>query len=135
MQEGHVCDSECSNKGCWGPGPDKCLECRHVIDERDNTCLGSCLEKPMLYLTEKKSCQPCNILCAEGCTGPVSRIDVLNSCHADYFYVCHSSLIFILFTCSIPVVSIFFLTEWKTSLVLIRWVKNAKICFFEEKWF
>ena len=43
-----------------------------MIDVKDRTCLGSCTERPMLYLTQNKTCKPCHILCAEGCTGPVS---------------------------------------------------------------
>ena len=43
------------------------------------------------------------------------------SCDSSY-YVLHSSLIFILLTCSIPVVSMYFQAELKTVLTLIRWL-------------
>nr|XP_033800985.1 receptor tyrosine-protein kinase erbB-4 isoform X2 [Geotrypetes seraphini] len=38
--EGMVCDSLCSNSGCWGPGPDQCLSCRYF--SRGKTCIDSC---------------------------------------------------------------------------------------------
>ena len=37
-----------------------------------------------------------------------------NPCYAEYFYVLHSSPIFILLTCSIPRISIYFQSQWKT---------------------
>ncbi|XP_075904754.1 receptor tyrosine-protein kinase erbB-4 [Nelusetta ayraudi] len=35
-----VCDRMCSDDGCWGPGPDQCLSCRHF--RRGRTCVQSC---------------------------------------------------------------------------------------------
>ena len=40
--------------------------------------------------------------------------------HAEYFYVLHSSPIFILLTCTKSVVSMYFHSEWKTVWILIR---------------
>ncbi|XP_077592848.1 receptor tyrosine-protein kinase erbB-3-like isoform X1 [Stigmatopora nigra] len=40
VAEGHVCDSLCSNSGCWGPGPNQCLSCRNY--SRNGTCVDSC---------------------------------------------------------------------------------------------
>lgn len=37
------CDPECSNDGCWGPGPDQCLSCANYRSH-DNTCIKSCSE-------------------------------------------------------------------------------------------
>ena len=39
----------------------------------------------------------------------------LNTYHPEYFYVLHSSPIFILITCSILVVKIYCQIEWKTQ--------------------
>lgn len=38
--EGHVCDVECSSEGCWGIGPDQCLECANFRYGRH--CLKDC---------------------------------------------------------------------------------------------
>ena len=46
----------------------------------------------------------------------------VNPYYAEYFKVLHSSPIFILLACSIPVVSMCFHTEWKTVWILIRWL-------------
>uniref|UniRef100_A0A8C6T763 receptor protein-tyrosine kinase n=1 Tax=Neogobius melanostomus TaxID=47308 RepID=A0A8C6T763_9GOBI len=35
-----VCDPLCSDAGCWGPGPDQCLSCRHF--SRGRTCVDAC---------------------------------------------------------------------------------------------
>ena len=43
----------------------------------------------------------------------------INPRHAEYSYVLHFFPIFILFTCSIPVVSIYFHLEWETLWILI----------------
>ncbi|XP_045177592.2 epidermal growth factor receptor-like isoform X3 [Mercenaria mercenaria] len=67
---GLKCHSECSSYGCWGPGPDKCLQCKTVRMAENNTCLASCLEIPMLYRAENNTCKQCNEQCAGGCTGP-----------------------------------------------------------------
>ena len=45
-----------------------------------------------------------------------------NPYHTEYFYVLHSSPIHILLTCSIPVVSMYFQSEWKTVWILVRWL-------------
>lgn len=37
---GLVCDAECSEDGCWGPGPDQCLSCAHF--RLGNRCLPDC---------------------------------------------------------------------------------------------
>lgn len=38
--EGEVCSEECSSSGCWGKGPDQCLECKSFIHK--GTCLPDC---------------------------------------------------------------------------------------------
>ncbi|XP_076025878.1 receptor tyrosine-protein kinase erbB-4-like [Genypterus blacodes] len=39
-QQRMVCERMCSDDGCWGPGPDQCLSCRHF--RRGRTCVQSC---------------------------------------------------------------------------------------------
>ncbi|XP_010219358.1 PREDICTED: LOW QUALITY PROTEIN: receptor tyrosine-protein kinase erbB-3-like, partial [Tinamus guttatus] len=40
QQEGRVCDPLCSADGCWGPGPEQCLSCRHY--RRRGLCVAAC---------------------------------------------------------------------------------------------
>lgn len=42
--EGQVCHEQCSRKGCWGAGPDQCLECSAYKFE--DTCVGNCSDIP-----------------------------------------------------------------------------------------
>lgn len=39
-QQNQTCDSECTDKGCWGPGPDMCVSCRHF--SRRGHCVAFC---------------------------------------------------------------------------------------------
>ena len=45
-----------------------------------------------------------------------------NPCHAEYFYVLHSSTIFILLNLHYSVVSMHFQSEWKIEWILIGWL-------------
>ena len=38
--DNEVCSDECSSAGCWGKGPDQCLECKNF--EFKGRCLASC---------------------------------------------------------------------------------------------
>ncbi|GAA6074349.1 receptor tyrosine-protein kinase erbB-4-like isoform X1, partial [Tachysurus ichikawai] len=40
VKEQRVCDTLCSEAGCWGPGPDQCVSCRFY--SRGRTCVKSC---------------------------------------------------------------------------------------------
>ena len=55
---------------------------------------------------------PLNSSTFQACGNPV------NSCHAEYFDVLHSSPNFIQLPCCIPNVSIYFQSEWKTVWIL-----------------
>ena len=46
--------------------------------------------------------------------------------HAEYLYLLHFSPIFIQLTCSIPVVSTCFQSEWKAMWILIRWLHQKQ---------
>lgn len=39
-QQKQTCDSECTDMGCWGPGPDMCVSCRHFSRRRH--CVRLC---------------------------------------------------------------------------------------------
>ncbi|XP_015252257.1 PREDICTED: melanoma receptor tyrosine-protein kinase-like [Cyprinodon variegatus] len=39
-QENQTCDHECSEDGCWGPGPTMCVSCLHV--SRGGLCVEHC---------------------------------------------------------------------------------------------
>ncbi|KAF4530214.1 hypothetical protein B566_EDAN018370 [Ephemera danica] len=40
QREGLVCDKECTNEGCWGPGDDQCLSCKNF--QLGSNCLHDC---------------------------------------------------------------------------------------------
>lgn len=42
--ESQVCSTECTSAGCWGSGPDQCLECNHF--KYNGTCLSDCSNLP-----------------------------------------------------------------------------------------
>ncbi|KAK3082662.1 hypothetical protein FSP39_001823 [Pinctada imbricata] len=68
--EGEVCDLSCSDDGCWGKGPNKCLSCRtYKIDNSSNICIDSCSRVPRLYDSGNRLCKFCDEECLSGCTG------------------------------------------------------------------
>lgn len=69
-----TCDPACSEHGCWGPGPDKCLKCKSLQLMPEQICLRSCNALPMLFETENRTCEHCHEQCAQGCSGPVSLV-------------------------------------------------------------
>lgn len=44
IKEGLICDKQCSNEGCWGPGPTQCLSCKNFI--LGNVCVENCNALP-----------------------------------------------------------------------------------------
>lgn len=65
---GLVCSEECSADGCWGSGPDQCLECKHF--RYNGTCIKSCDSLPNIYKIDEKTCGACHPECKHSCTGP-----------------------------------------------------------------
>ncbi|XP_025829040.1 epidermal growth factor receptor-like [Agrilus planipennis] len=65
---GLVCDEQCSNDGCWGPGPDQCLSCAHF--SLGSTCLQNCSIMPRIYQASSEVCEYCNEQCESSCSGP-----------------------------------------------------------------
>ena len=94
--ESYNCSKECAS-GCWGPGPVKCVQCKHL--EYRGRCLSHCAAHTGSTLTVAGSemvinpvppvypvsvsensgpvqCARCHFECASGCSGPVC----LNNC-------------------------------------------------------
>ncbi|XP_057671890.1 epidermal growth factor receptor isoform X1 [Diorhabda carinulata] len=67
-KRGLVCDSQCSDDGCWSPGPNQCLSCLNYRLGR--TCLQNCNVKPGLYRASTNECKPCHEQCGSSCHGP-----------------------------------------------------------------
>lgn len=63
-----ICSEECTSAGCWGAGPEQCLECRHF--KFNDTCLRSCHSQPNIYQMDAKQCRPCHSECKLSCSGP-----------------------------------------------------------------
>ncbi|XP_031418769.1 epidermal growth factor receptor [Clupea harengus] len=75
VTENSVCDEMCTAEGCWGPGPDMCFSCLHVI--RDGHCVASCnlLEGEPRESEVNRTCLQCDSECRPlngslTCTGP-----------------------------------------------------------------
>ncbi|XP_061841957.2 receptor tyrosine-protein kinase erbB-3b [Nerophis lumbriciformis] len=74
--EGRVCDSLCSDSGCWGPGPDQCLSCKNY--SRNGTCVESChfhTGAPREFAGSDGECVACHSECKAqhgkvSCRGP-----------------------------------------------------------------
>lgn len=71
-----VCDKQCK-ESCYGAGPDKCNECKNVLDEKH--CVEEC---PESKYNNNGVCTSCHATCI-GCTGPRDTIneDGCTSCH------------------------------------------------------
>ncbi|XP_011298706.1 epidermal growth factor receptor isoform X4 [Fopius arisanus] len=76
VKTGLVCDAQCSDEGCWGPGPSQCLSCKNFILE--NVCLESCNALPGIYGAGDKICKHCHEECEGTCLGPAA--DHCTSC-------------------------------------------------------
>ncbi|KAK5877707.1 hypothetical protein CesoFtcFv8_025187 [Champsocephalus esox] len=62
-QQNRTCDPECSEEGCWGPGPEMCVSCRHLT--RRGRCVRSChlLQGTPREVQVSSSCEPCHPEC------------------------------------------------------------------------
>uniref|UniRef100_A0A182K8V6 receptor protein-tyrosine kinase n=1 Tax=Anopheles christyi TaxID=43041 RepID=A0A182K8V6_9DIPT len=74
--EGMQCSEQCSKAGCWGKGPEQCLECKNV--KYKGRCLDSCKSLPRLYSVDSKTCGDCHQECKDFCYGP--NADNCGSC-------------------------------------------------------
>ncbi|KAF4528940.1 hypothetical protein B566_EDAN017078 [Ephemera danica] len=68
QREGLVCDKECTNEGCWGPGDDQCLSCENF--QLGSNCLRDCDTIAGIYKEGPKLCKPCHSECKSTCHGP-----------------------------------------------------------------
>ncbi|CAB1318072.1 unnamed protein product [Coregonus sp. 'balchen'] len=72
-----LCDPECSEDGCEGPGPLQCVTCLHLFLKFKNntrTCVSVC---PVGFWGDRRRCKKCFSSC-ESCTG--SRSDQCTTC-------------------------------------------------------
>ncbi|KAM4731344.1 receptor tyrosine-protein kinase erbB-4 [Anableps anableps] len=75
-KEHMVCDTLCSDAGCWGPGPDQCLSCRYF--SRGRTCVDTCnlYEGDIREYANGSMCVECDAQCERAdddsltCHGP-----------------------------------------------------------------
>ncbi|GAB1603004.1 epidermal growth factor receptor-like isoform X1 [Argonauta hians] len=67
--ENKTCDLQCKN-GCWGAGPEHCLECANYHIENSTHCVESCFSVALHYDSGNKICKKCHEQCANNCTGP-----------------------------------------------------------------
>ncbi|XP_054647638.1 receptor tyrosine-protein kinase erbB-3b isoform X2 [Dunckerocampus dactyliophorus] len=76
VAKGHVCDTLCSDSGCWGPGPNECLSCKNY--SRNGTCVDSChfyTGASREFARPDGECVACHSECKaqhgkSSCTGP-----------------------------------------------------------------
>ncbi|XP_071942789.1 epidermal growth factor receptor-like isoform X2 [Antedon mediterranea] len=68
INEGRVCDAQCQQIGCWGPGPEQCVECKNR--KIGNKCVEDCDYENGEYLAENDTCKYCHEECVGGCSGP-----------------------------------------------------------------
>uniref|UniRef100_A0A669CL92 Proprotein convertase subtilisin/kexin type 5b n=1 Tax=Oreochromis niloticus TaxID=8128 RepID=A0A669CL92_ORENI len=76
------CDSECSENGCWGPGPHHCINCLHYfLKFKNNTrmCVSECPSG--FFRDDRKRCKKCSSSC-ETCVG--SRSDQCTTCRSGF---------------------------------------------------
>uniref|UniRef100_A0A3Q0SJS4 Receptor protein-tyrosine kinase n=1 Tax=Amphilophus citrinellus TaxID=61819 RepID=A0A3Q0SJS4_AMPCI len=61
--QNQTCDKECTEAGCWGPGPSMCLSCRHF--DRIGRCVASCnlLQGEPREVEVNGSCVQCHPEC------------------------------------------------------------------------
>uniref|UniRef100_A0A665VA60 Receptor protein-tyrosine kinase n=1 Tax=Echeneis naucrates TaxID=173247 RepID=A0A665VA60_ECHNA len=61
--DNRTCDEQCTDRGCWGPGPTMCVSCRHF--ERRGRCVAVCnlLQGEPRELEVKRSCVECHPEC------------------------------------------------------------------------
>ncbi|XP_076617179.1 melanoma receptor tyrosine-protein kinase-like [Chaetodon auriga] len=62
-QQNRTCDAECSDEGCWGPGPTMCVSCRHF--NRRGRCVSHCnlLQGEPREVQVNSSCVECHPEC------------------------------------------------------------------------
>ncbi|XP_061569236.1 melanoma receptor tyrosine-protein kinase-like [Cololabis saira] len=69
-RQNRTCDRECSEEGCWGPGPTMCVSCRH--SERRGRCVLLCnlLQGSPREVEMNGSCVECHPECLVQTSSP-----------------------------------------------------------------
>ncbi|XP_068190180.1 proprotein convertase subtilisin/kexin type 5 [Antennarius striatus] len=75
------CDPECSDDGCEGPGPQRCVTCSHFFLKFKNSTRMCVSECPRGFWEDRRRCKRCYSSC-ESCTG--SRSDQCTSCQPGF---------------------------------------------------
>uniref|UniRef100_A0A8C2XJK9 Receptor protein-tyrosine kinase n=1 Tax=Cyclopterus lumpus TaxID=8103 RepID=A0A8C2XJK9_CYCLU len=68
--QNRTCDPECTDQGCWGPGPAMCVSCRHV--DRRGRCVALCHLEPR-EVELNSSCVQCHPECLLKTRTPTCR--------------------------------------------------------------
>nr|XP_057916872.1 melanoma receptor tyrosine-protein kinase-like isoform X2 [Doryrhamphus excisus] len=63
QQQNHTCDVQCTDQGCWGPGPTMCVSCRNF--DRRGCCVALCnlLHGEPREVEVNSSCVECHAEC------------------------------------------------------------------------
>ncbi|CAG0895477.1 unnamed protein product [Darwinula stevensoni] len=80
-----TCHKECSDSGCFGPGPHQCHQCLHF--QHNTSCVKACPEGT--YSDAYRKCGACHESCAS-CTGP--NLNQCLACTQNLFYILDLSL-------------------------------------------
>ncbi|XP_017837292.1 epidermal growth factor receptor isoform X2 [Drosophila busckii] len=64
---GLVCSDQCNSDGCWGSGPDQCLNCKSF--NYSGTCYADCRNVSNTYQFDATTCKKCHPECRT-CSGP-----------------------------------------------------------------
>ncbi|KAM8823287.1 melanoma receptor tyrosine-protein kinase-like [Spinachia spinachia] len=72
-QQNRTCDQECSDKGCWGPGPTMCISCR--LFTRRGRCVAFCnlLQGEPREVEVDHRCEECHPECLLQAGTPTCR--------------------------------------------------------------
>jgi epidermal growth factor receptor len=73
--KGLVCHEQCAQGGCWGPGQEECLSCKHY--KLDDYCVKDCASTKQLgilsYNEGNRTCNRCHLECKAGCSGTSAK--------------------------------------------------------------
>lgn len=72
---GLICHQQCDQEGCWGPGQNECLSCKHY--KLDVNCVNNCTSTKSLgilsYDAGDRTCGKCHEECVSGCKGTSAK--------------------------------------------------------------
>nr|XP_006813566.1 PREDICTED: receptor tyrosine-protein kinase erbB-4-like [Saccoglossus kowalevskii] len=106
-EDGDICNSECTNVGCWGPRADECLTCKNY--KLGEECVERCELDNGQYMVSDRQCDYCHEECFESCSwsgaencsaclnvkdGPFCKSECPTAKYADqdnYCQLCHEN--------------------------------------------